>query len=265
MSSPLEDKRLSYAEPRLLRLARVSSRSRALFRGMHADPLLREQFVTDPVQVLSDYVYDWKVGPSDASIANRLVYSVLSSRTMLRWLVEYSREAGHRSVSRAGFLEHFGRAVAESGDFRIVFALLASSLTIERSGAIEAFESFVFALLQVFNDGMGRFGTAAASGDTSGDTGGNTGGGDTGGSTGGDTGGSTGGDTGGGDTGGSTGGDTGGSTGGIFGGDVAGDFGGVVDPYLPGYAQITIEQLIEYASELVSLGALEEITDTPLS
>jgi hypothetical protein len=236
-----EEKPNSLAEPPAVAGARILWRSRALFKAMHSDFLLREQFVTDPVQVVSEYVYDKKLAPLNASVANQLVYSVVSSRSLFKWLVHYSREGSHRSTAHGGFAGQFGRAVADSGDYRVVLSLIRSSLVKESPSGFETFGLFVQALSAVLGDRNDRFGTGIASADT---------GGDTGSSTGGDTGSSTGGDTG-------TSADTGR---GIYGADVGGDAFGFIDPYnLAIYARDSLAVLIQYATELLNLGALDVI------
>ena len=62
--------------PMVLRAAAVSHRVDALFKAMSQDYLLREQFVTDPAQVLSDYVDRGQLPEQRASVSNQLAYSV---------------------------------------------------------------------------------------------------------------------------------------------------------------------------------------------
>src|SRR5260370_20495936 len=73
-------------EPLTLHRAAIVRRVDALFRAMSSDFLLREQFITDPAQILSEYVYAKKLPPDETAPINHLIYSVMSSRSLLHWL-----------------------------------------------------------------------------------------------------------------------------------------------------------------------------------
>ena len=74
-------------EPRSLRSAAVERRAFALFGAMSTDFLLREQFVTDPSQVWSEYVHGAGLPPERASVVNQFVYSVMANPALVRWRV----------------------------------------------------------------------------------------------------------------------------------------------------------------------------------
>jgi hypothetical protein len=251
----------------ILRRAAAARRLDALFKATSSDFLLREQFVTDPAQILSEYVHGASAAPSAASVTNHLLYSVMANRRLRTWLSEYATR--HKGTwSRQDFLTDLGRAVAREGDEHVVYALIRSTIEKDGTAGFEAFESIVSALGSVFRP----------RGDTSGPTGGPptggpptggppTGGPPTGGPpTGGPpTGGPpTGGPpTGGPPTGGPpTGGPpTGGPpTGGPPTGGPPTD--GSVFGHLPDYVQLAMDDLIRFAVNLRDIGALNLIATT---
>ena len=73
-------------EPLTIQRAAIVRRVDALFRAMSSDFLLREQFVTDPAQILSEYVYSRKLPPDETAPINHLIYSVMSNRGLVNWL-----------------------------------------------------------------------------------------------------------------------------------------------------------------------------------
>ena len=82
-----------------LQRAAVVRRVDALFRAMSSDFLLREQFVTDPAQILSEYVYSKKLSPEETAPINHLIYSVMANRGLLRWLRDRSFQPRGREQS----------------------------------------------------------------------------------------------------------------------------------------------------------------------
>ena len=81
----------------------------ALFRALSSDYLLREQFVTDPAQILTEYVSGERLDPNAAAAANHLVYAVVSSPGLLKWV----QSAGTKGEVPAGeaFADQFSAAV----------------------------------------------------------------------------------------------------------------------------------------------------------
>jgi hypothetical protein len=95
---------------------------------MAQDYLLREQFVTDPAQVLAEYVDGGQLPEQRSSVSNQLVYALLSNRRLLRWLSDYAGENRHRTPSRNEFMTAFGHAVVEHGGDHVVLALIRSGI-----------------------------------------------------------------------------------------------------------------------------------------
>jgi hypothetical protein len=144
--------------PPSLRTVGIGRRVDALFRAMSADLLLREQFVTDPAQILSEYVGGSRLSPQQASVVNQLIHSVASDREVLAWLRDYV--AAHRDtpVSRDRFMVDLGRAVAQRKSTHVVLALLRFALEGEDlSAAVDE------ALVPIVND-CGLFADERSSG-----------------------------------------------------------------------------------------------------
>src|SRR5688572_31467419 len=114
-------------QSRSLRSAAVERRAYALFRAMSTDFLLREQFVTDPAQVWSEYVYGAGLPPERASVVNQFVYSVMSNPGLVRWLAAYVADRPIRP-SQEEFMLHFGRAVVENDGRHVLYALTRSAI-----------------------------------------------------------------------------------------------------------------------------------------
>jgi hypothetical protein len=100
----------------------------ALFKAMSSDFLLREQFVTEPSQILSEYVHGKKLPPEQATVNDQLLYAVMSNQNMIRWLRDYS--VGHRGrfPTREKFVADFSRAVVAHDAQHVVLALIRSSV-----------------------------------------------------------------------------------------------------------------------------------------
>jgi len=140
-----------YREPLIQRRAAITRRFDALFKAMSTDFLLREQFVTDPAQITSEYVYSTRMPPRRASIINQLLYSVFSNGSLLRFLRDYSISHRQHPPSRHEFIRDFVRAVVEHGGQHVVLALIRSSIENERVLIDDA-------LLHVIFGGAGIFG-----------------------------------------------------------------------------------------------------------
>ncbi|MFJ5779049.1 hypothetical protein, partial [Streptomyces sp. NPDC093094] len=144
--------------PPSLRTVGIGRRVDALFRAMSADLLLREQFVTDPAQILSEYVGGSRLSPQQASVVNQLIHSVASDTEVLAWLRDYVVEHRDTPVSRDRFMVDLGRAVAERKSVPAVLALLRFALEGEDlAAAVDE------ALVPIVND-CGLFGDERASG-----------------------------------------------------------------------------------------------------
>jgi hypothetical protein len=135
-------------EPMVLKVAATTRRVDALFRATSTDFLLREQFVTDPAQVLSEYVRGSSLPPEQALVTNQLLYSVISNRPLLVWLRNYTARHRGRAPGRARILADFGRAVVEHGGHHVVNALIRSA--VEQEAVVGLFDE---ALIKVLFDG----------------------------------------------------------------------------------------------------------------
>ena len=111
-------------QPLTIQRAAVVRRVDALFRAMSSDFLLREQFVTDPAQILSEYVYSRKLPPDDTAPINHLIYSVMANRGLVNWLRDRAFQPRSQMQSGRGFLADFSRAVVRHGNHNVVQALV---------------------------------------------------------------------------------------------------------------------------------------------
>jgi hypothetical protein len=160
-------------EPLNLQRATTTRRVDALFRAMSTDFLLREQFVTDPAQVLAEYVRGASLPPEAASVTNQLLYAVMSNRGLLDWLRDYSLEHRGQPPARSKILIDFSRALVERGGHHVAIALIRSSL--EQEPVLGFFdETFV----QILFQDSGIFSDAAQTGGQEGGPGHDTGGSD---------------------------------------------------------------------------------------
>jgi hypothetical protein len=103
---------------------RFGRRVEALFKTLSADYLLREQFVTDPAQVLSEYVGGAHISDERSDAANQLLYAVLSNPRLRDWMTSYSRTLSGEVPGRDAFARAFAKAVASYGDEAIALALI---------------------------------------------------------------------------------------------------------------------------------------------
>ena len=134
---------------------RTSRRVEALFRALSTDFLLREQFVTDPAQVLAEYV-EGKGLPSDvAALSNQLLYSVLSNPDLVRWIREYAGAHPGQPPSGAAFVKDFSRAVAQHGDEQVIIALIRGGR--ERRDLFGPQSELLRAIIGVLGGGSGVF------------------------------------------------------------------------------------------------------------
>ena len=70
----------------VLRRAAAVPRVDALFGTVSHDHMLRQQFKTNPVGVLSEYVSGLHIPAEQTATSNQLIYSVLSDSNLLSWL-----------------------------------------------------------------------------------------------------------------------------------------------------------------------------------
>jgi hypothetical protein len=111
----------------ILAQAANGRRADALFKAMSSDFLLREQFVTNPSQVLFEFVAGKSLQPERATAINQLIYAVMSNPGLVRWLRQYPAKAGSHQPSAKKFNLEFARAVVKNGAYPVVLALPRSS------------------------------------------------------------------------------------------------------------------------------------------
>ncbi len=98
----------------------------ALFNAMSADYLLREQFVTDPAQIVSEYVLGRKLPAEETLSLNHLIYLVMSNEGLVSWFLDRALRYD-RGGQQADFLDAFSGAVLEHGDATLLATLLRSA------------------------------------------------------------------------------------------------------------------------------------------
>ncbi|WP_404948971.1 hypothetical protein HFP70_32020 [Streptomyces sp. ARC14] len=102
----------------------------ALFLAMETDFLLREQFITGPSQILTEYLAVPPVSDEQAALTDRLVYSVFANPKLLLWFQEYVHRHPDAVPPQGEFLTEFCRATVEN-DGQEVFAALLEGCTSE--------------------------------------------------------------------------------------------------------------------------------------
>jgi hypothetical protein len=103
-------------------------RLESLFKAMSTDFLLREQFVTDPVQILFEYLCGSRLAPEKAAINNQLLYSVMSNTHLLQWIRGYVLTHKAAQAHRPNPNKDFARAVVQHGAYPVVLAMMRSSI-----------------------------------------------------------------------------------------------------------------------------------------
>ena len=103
---------------------RISRRANALFTALSTDFLLREQFVTDPAQIMAEYLYGQYLPDETADLVNQLVFAVMSNPRLYDWMTSYARRLDGAMPTSHAFVIEFARAVAASGDELTVLALI---------------------------------------------------------------------------------------------------------------------------------------------
>jgi hypothetical protein len=134
-----------FESPLLQRVA-TELRLNALFRATSSDFLLREQLVTDPAQILSEYIRGHALPAATASITNHLIYAVFANEQLRYWLVRYGGVHQAEPPPRDRFLQDFSQAVARAGDHSIVSGLIRTTVENEGGAGFEAFEWMVLSL-----------------------------------------------------------------------------------------------------------------------
>lgn len=144
-----------HRQPLVLRAAAMSRRVDALFKAMSRDYLLREQFITDPAQILADFAGGEKLPEQRASVSNQLVYAILANRHMRRWLRNYAADHQNTTPTRTEFMTAFGNAVIKHGDYHIVLALVRGGIERESPFALGGMEqAMLFTSSPIFATGF---------------------------------------------------------------------------------------------------------------
>ncbi|MFC8095450.1 hypothetical protein [Streptomyces sp. NPDC057301] len=96
----------------------------ALFQAMETDFLLREQFITGPSQILTEYLAGPSVSREQAALTDRLIYSVFANQKLLQWFQEYVHQHTDHVPTGRQFLADFCEATVKHGGQDVVAALL---------------------------------------------------------------------------------------------------------------------------------------------
>ncbi|MFF8835690.1 hypothetical protein [Streptomyces sp. NPDC015130] len=94
---------------------------------METDFLLREQFVTGPTRILTEYLDVPPVSSQQAVFSDRLVYAVFANPKLLQWFQDYVHGYTDRVPTAAEFLTDFCRATVSHDGHDVVAALLEAS------------------------------------------------------------------------------------------------------------------------------------------
>jgi hypothetical protein len=106
---------------------RTAWRTRALFKAMSGDYLLREQFATDPMRVFCDYAFADLPLDAEVQAANQLIFAAVSSPSLRRWMGAFARQHGGKPSGRHRFAVEFASAIAVSRDPLVVLGLVRAA------------------------------------------------------------------------------------------------------------------------------------------
>jgi hypothetical protein len=95
----------------------------ALFRALASDFLLREQFITDPAQIASEYINGKRIAPEESAAMNYLIYSCLANNYLISWLRDYAMRSDGKAITQQNFVREFSTAVVEQRAHHVVSAL----------------------------------------------------------------------------------------------------------------------------------------------
>ena len=106
----------------------VARRVDALFKAMLHDYLLREQFITDPAQIVAEYLQRKRLPAARASVLNQLIYAVMANQGMRTWLYEYAQQRKGSMPQPEQFVVDFTKAAAKSNAYRVILAVVRFSV-----------------------------------------------------------------------------------------------------------------------------------------
>jgi hypothetical protein len=112
----------------IARRTAIARRVDALFKAMSTDFLLREQFVTEPSQILSEYIHGQKLPAETAEVRDQVLYSVLATPALVAWLYAYVARSSGVLPQRERFVPDFSRAVTTTGAHHVIIALARASV-----------------------------------------------------------------------------------------------------------------------------------------
>jgi hypothetical protein len=102
---------------------RTARRSSALLHALSTDFLLREQFITDPVGMFSEYIGGASGSQEVDNSANQVLYAIVSNSQTLSWLRERVAAPG-QDLSDAALAQDLAKVVGSSGDEALAAALI---------------------------------------------------------------------------------------------------------------------------------------------
>ena len=103
---------------------RTARRSTALLRALSTDFLLREQFVTDPAGLFTDYMGGAPLSAEATNAVNDLVYAVVSNPQTLEWLGTLAAGETDGGLSDDALARGLAVAASRSGDEAVVSSLI---------------------------------------------------------------------------------------------------------------------------------------------
>lgn len=111
----------------VLRRAATVRRMDALFKAMSTDYLLREQFISAPTEVLSEYLYGRQIDGEQASASNLLIYAVVANGDLRSWLHGYALTHRGNVPSGEQFARDFAAAASQHGGDSVAQAIATAT------------------------------------------------------------------------------------------------------------------------------------------
>jgi hypothetical protein len=103
-------------------------RADALMRTLGGDFLLREQFVTAPSQLVSEYLHSEKLPEEASSASDQLIYAVFSDEALLKTLKQRLSADPQAIDDSEKLADVLADAVAETGAKTVITALMHASI-----------------------------------------------------------------------------------------------------------------------------------------
>lgn len=115
-------------EPLVLKKGDLRKNTAALFEKLESDEKLRDRFIQNPVQMLSERVFKQKVPRQTVSESNRFLFSILANERFLDWLAKWKAENRDRKLEKNEFNRAIAGALIEFGDENLGASVVASNL-----------------------------------------------------------------------------------------------------------------------------------------